>query len=271
MPVELGQIPVERPAPVMPVAPAATVVVVPTPFPALPVPVAMRESAHYRVGFGLLGQVGEIHTTIEDSRAEGTMNLVRAGGYGEGSIFGLGRMRTQVDSQFDPALLGSRRWTAARWKGDQTTTDVVEQPRPGLVTLERHRSGGVTDRQSAQFPLPTFDPLGFLLRVRIPPPAPGRTETLQVLEGRALWRVTLTTAGTQPLPDSSAATPALRIDGRIDPILYDGRPDSGDRPNRTFTLWLSNDAARVPLRMSIPVGIGNVVVELIELQRQARP
>ena len=274
MPVELGQIPVPQPEPqasvVAPDLPALTVVVPLPPFPPLPVPVAMRENARYRIAFGLLGQVGEIRTSIEDDHAEGAARLVRVGGYGEGSILGLGRMRTRVDSQFDPALLGSRRWIAARWKGDQTTTDVIEQPWPGLVTLERHRTGRAPDRQSARFPQPPFDPLGFLLRVRISPPAPGQTQTLQVLEGRALWRVTLTTAGTQPLPDGAAATPALRIEGRIDPILYDGRPDNDDRPRRTFTLWLSNDAARVPLRMSIPVGIGSVVVELVELQREVR-
>jgi hypothetical protein len=288
MPVELGQIPVEVPAPPpsdRPPAPATalsstalpstalpSVVVSPPqpPFPPLPVPVAMREDARYRIAFGPLGQVGEIRTTIRDDRAEGTEQLVQVGGYGEGSIFGLGRMRSQVDSQFNLRLLGSRRWTAARWKGDQTTTDIIEQPRPGVVTLERRRDGRPPDRQAASFPLPAFDPLGFLMRVRIAPPAPGQTQTFQVFEGRALWRVTLTTAGTQALPDSDAALPALRLEGRFDPIRYDGHPDSDDRPHRTFTLWLSNDAARVPLRLSVPIGIVDVVVELVELQRQAR-
>lgn len=274
LPDELGQVPsgLQEAAPLPPPPPPPPAVILPLPpFPPLPVPVAMLENAHYKIGFGLLGQIGEIHTAIEDDHTEGPARLVKVGGYGEGAIFGLGRMRSQVDGQFDAAVLGSRRWTAARWKDDQTITDVIDQPRPGTVSIERRRSGRVPEHQAAHLPQPTFDPIGFLLRLRIAPPAPGQTQVLQVMEGRALWRATLTTAGTQPLPDSAAGTSALRIDGRLDPIFYDGRSDDSDRPHRTFTLWLSNDAARVPLRLSVPVGIGDVVVELVEVQRQARP
>jgi len=280
-PVELDQLPTPAndaviqpaaatpPAAVLPPPPPPPP---PTPTPApLPIPVSMLENARYRIGFGLLGQVGEIRTAIQGDHTEGAVRLVTIGGYGEGSILGLGRLRTQVDSQFDSSLLGSRRWTAARWKGDQTIIDVIDQARPGAFTLERRRSGRATERQAANLSSPTFDPLGLILRVRIAPPTPGQTQVLQVMEGRALWRVTLSTAGTQPLPDSAAGIIALRIEGQMDPIFYDGRTDDADRPHRTFTLWLSNDAARVPLRLSVPVGIGDVVVELVEVQRQARP
>jgi hypothetical protein len=286
LPVELGKVPTrpDEPAPMIepqptpqpppaapaPVMPPAVVLALP-PFPPLPVPVAMLEHARYRIAFGILGQVGEIRTTIQGDHTEGPTRLVEVAGSGEGSILGLGRMRTRVESQFDSALLGSRRWTAARWKGDQATIDVVDQANPGRITLERRRDGRPPERQAATLRLPTFDPIGFTLRVRISPPAPGETQVLQILEGRALWRVALTTAGTQVMPDSPTATRALRLEGRLDPILYDGRPDTAsDRPHRTFTLWLSSDPARVPLRLSVPVGIGNVVVELVELKREAR-
>jgi Protein of unknown function (DUF3108) len=279
LPVELDQIPPAHapdavalpPPPPPPPAPAPPRVILPLPpFPPLPVPVAMLENARYRIGFGILGQVGEIRTTIEEDHTEGALRLIKIGGYGEGAIFGMGRLRTWVDGQFDTAVLGSRRWTAARWKDDQTITDIIDQPRPGTVNIERRRDGRAPEHQAALLPLPTFDPLGFMLRVRIAPPAPGQTQVLQVMEGRALWRATLTTAGTQPLPDASTGISALRIDGRLDPIFYDGQPDDAERPHRTFTLWLSADAARVPLRLSVPVGIGDVVVELVEVQRQIR-
>jgi hypothetical protein len=273
-PVELGTVPtqpddrvLESPFP----APRAAPVGAPPAVLPLPAPLAMLETARYRIGYGLLGQVGEIRTAIQGDHFEGAARLVAVGGSGEGSIFGLGRLRTRVDSHFDPSGLGSRRWTAAQWKDDQATVDIVEQARPGNFTFERRRSGRPPVRQSASLPAATFDPLGFILRLRIAPPAPQRTQVLQVLEGNALWRVTLTTAGTQPLPDSAAPIRALRIDGHLDPIRYDGAPDGANRPHRTFTLWLSDDAARVPLRLSVPVGIGDVVVQLVEVQRRARP
>ena len=36
----------------------------------------------------------------------------------------------------------------------------------------------------------------------------------------------------------------------------------GDRKPRDFVLWLSDDAARIPLRLEVPFGIGDLVVAL---------
>jgi hypothetical protein len=265
MPVELGTIPVSAPE----LPPVVDVLLAP-PLPPLPAPLAMVELARYRIGFGPLSSVGEIRVSINDDLAEGSDRLVRVGGYGQGSIFGLGRMEKRVDSEFSPALLGSRRWTSARWKGGEAVTDTADQPRPGLVDLVRQRQGQPAERQQATFPFPAVDPIGFIMRVRVAPPAVGQSQTQQVLDGQALWRITLTTAGVQELPDSASRIPALRIEGRADPIFYDGNPDEGDRPHRTFVLWLSADPAHVPLRLSMPIGIADVVVELVEIKRRAR-
>ena len=112
--------------------------------------------------------------------------------------------------------------------------------------------------------------MGFVLRLRVAPPAPGQTQVLQVLEGNNLWRATVTAAGTEEISSRASAARALCIDGRLDPILYDGRADDRDRPHRRFALWLSDDASRVPLRLSLPIGICNLVVELLDVQRHAR-
>ena len=41
-------------------------------------------------------------------------------------------------------------------------------------------------------------------------------------------------------------TTGLRVDGRADPIFYNGSDASSDRPRRMFTLWLSDDDAGRP-------------------------
>jgi hypothetical protein len=270
VPVELGLIPVPVPAPPAPVA-AAPPSPAPAPPPALPAPLAMRETARYRVHYGLLGSVGELQLSIADEVRDGAARLVRMGGTGEGSIFGFGRMRTRVQSEFDPALLGSRRWISARWKGDQAVTDTIDQPQPGSITLRRRRGEDPFEQtQQVRVLPPILDPVAFIARVRLAPPPAGRPQTLQVLEGRALWRVTLATAGVRELPDGRSGATALRIDGRAEPIFFDGRIDR-DRPQRSFALWLTEDATRVPLRLSMPLGPGEVVVELVELLRQPRP
>ena len=236
----------------------------------LPPPIAVTENARYRVAYGVLGQIGEIRTSIEREPARGGERLVRVKGSGDGSILGMGQMHAEVDGRFDAARLGSRRWKSASGQGSKAITDVIDQPRPGELALERRLGSGAPERLWATLAMPVLDPLGFILRVRISPPAPGRSQTFHVMEGQALWRLTLATAGTEVLPDGAATpTAALRIDGKIEPVSFDGKPDDS-RSHRSFTLWLSNDPTRVPLRMSISVGPGHLVVELVELQRQVR-
>jgi hypothetical protein len=97
---------------------------------------------------------------------------------------------------------------------------------------------------------------------------------LQLLDGLALWRITLSARGREILPDSNdggaPGISSLRFDGVAEPIFYDGNPDPGDRPRRTFSLWLSDDQPHIALRLSIPVGISDVVVQLVDLSRYPR-
>lgn len=234
----------------------------------------MREQARYRISYGLLGGVGEVSLSIDDEHAGTDGRLVKAEAVAEGAILGMGSMKKRIEVEFDPAAQGSRRWTTVRVRGGKTTTDVIDQPRTGALQLARWRDGQNTERHQASFALSTFDALGLLLRLRISPPEPGKTVVLQLLDGLALWRITLNARGRQTLPDSdeggARGIPALRLDGVAEPIFYDGSPDTSDRPRRTFTLWLSDDNPRVPLRLSVPVGISDVVVQLTDITRRPR-
>jgi hypothetical protein len=40
-----------------------------------------------------------------------------------------------------------------------------------------------------------------------------------------------------------------------------------DKPARTFSVWLSDDADRVPLKMSARTELGEVTMELVEYNR----
>jgi hypothetical protein len=228
----------------------------------------MNESARYRIDYGVLS-IGEIRLTI-DGGARGA-SVVRAGGYGEGAILGLGRMQNRVDAEFDPQRLDSRRWTNARKNGDIAIRDLADQAKQGQIDLVRERSGAAVERQQALVMGPALDPVGFLLRLRVSPPgASGPPQVLYVLDGQALWRVTITNRGREPLPDSVIRAPALRLQAQADPIHYDGSADpNGDRSQRLFTLWLADDPSRVPLRLEMPIGIADLVVALVALDRQA--
>lgn len=236
----------------------------------LPGPLSMREEARYSVGYGVIGNIGELRLTIEGEHAEGDRRLVRLGGQGRGSVLGLGRSEKSVVGEFDPATLASRRWSMARAGGD-ALTDVVEQPRPGSLSMVRQRPRAPPAPLQATFSLPALDPVGLIMRLRVAPPTADHPVQVLMLDGQALYRVTLIGAGRQALASGAAGPPvvALRVDGRADPIFYDGR-DAPDRPRRTFSVWLSDDDARIPLRLTMPIGIGDVVVELVEATRTPR-
>ena len=92
---------------------------------------------------------------------------------------------------------------------------------------------------------------------------------LWVLDGEALWRVTITNAGRVAPPENAARVPMIRLEAEADPLYWNGTPaTTGERKRRSFKLWLSDDAAHVPLRLEMPVGIANVVVALTELDRR---
>jgi hypothetical protein len=227
MPVELGLLPPPKPPPSAPL-------VAPTPKPPpetpLPSPLAARESARYRVDYGVLSGIGEIRLSIDGPRGAGRDRVVRAAGDGEGSILGFGRTEKHVRADFDPQRLGPRRVRRAR-----------PEPSP-----------------------PTLDPVSFLLRLRVAPPvAGGASQLVQVLDGRDLWRVSVVNAGRELRGDLAT----IRLEAEVDPIHADGTLDDASRPHRVFRLWLSDDALRVPLRLEMPMGIGDLVVELVELRR----
>src|SRR5450432_510038 len=255
------------PAAIVPAAPIA----VPTPPRPVPPALALAEHSRYRVDYGVL-EIGALELVI--AAATPGASLVHADGHGAGGLLGLGHMENRIATDFDLSRLESRRWDNARSGGEGDLRDRAEQTAAGQVSLVRERPGDthapVPTRATLAAPL--LDPLGFLLRLRVEPPGsrPGDPpQILYVLDGQALWRVTITNAGRGPAPEGIVAdVPTLRLEVEAEPIRWDGVADVGERAHRSLKLWLSDDAARVPLRLEVHVGIANVVVALTDIDRR---
>jgi Protein of unknown function (DUF3108) len=237
------------------------------PEPTLREPRPLLEEARYDIRYGILGSVGSLRFSAGGTTdaADGTF-VVKIEGSGQGAVLGLGGIQRRIDAEFDPGALASRRWTILRRRDGQTesegTVDTGKRGTGNILLLERAKSGEPPSRQTVAFTVPTSDPLGVLWRLRTAPPPAGHSETLQLLDGLALWRIRVTTAGRgELLPDVDV--PAIRLDGEMSPIFYDGRADP-ERPARRFTLWLSASADHLPLRLEVPVGLADVVMTLTE-------
>ncbi|HVR02131.1 MAG TPA: DUF3108 domain-containing protein [Polyangia bacterium] len=236
-----------------------------------PAAVAREERSRYRIEYGVL-EIGELELAVAAALPGATS--VHADGRGTGGVLGFGRMEDRIATDFDLVRLDSRRWDNARSGAEGDLRDRAVQADAGQVSLVRERLGAAAApaTRHATLATPLLDPLGFLLRVRIePPPASPRNppQILYVLDGQALWRVTVTNAGRASAPDGVEPVLTLRLDAEAEPVRWDGTPDTdGDRHHRSFKLWLSDDAARVPLRLEMPIGIANVVVALTDITRR---
>lgn len=233
-----------------------------------------QEEARYDVRYGLLGSVGQVTVSVGavDTRTDGA-RVLTVRGAGQGAVLGLGSMRRRIESEVDLTSLAPRRWTAVRTRGNgpegkeaAEMTDRGARGAGNAWTLEREARGQPPARQAITFQARTDDPLSLLWRLRTIPPARGQSETHQLLDGMTLWRVDLTTARTAEILASGDT--AIRLDGTLAPIFFDGRPDP-DRPTRTFTLWMSDGPGHLPLRLEVPVGLADVVFTLTSVRKEA--
>jgi hypothetical protein len=223
-----------------------------------------QETARYRVTFGILGKVAEAELSVTPDSASwpagaiARPSSVRAVGVGDGDVLGFGKTHKRIESEFEVRTLRARRWSNVRSSDGKTTADTAEQAQPGSVALLRKRTGEADLTESFQRTAPVLDPLSFLLRLRLAPPA---TPTVyEVLDGRALWLAEVSAMRAE-------ASGLLRMDGKLTPIYWSGGPDR-ERGTYTFSLFFAPDRFRTPVRLVVPYGLGEARADLIRVERR---
>ena len=96
--------------------------------------------------------------------------------------------------------------------------------------------------------------------------APGTTRTMWVLGGRRIWKVELTMGATEVIGTYLGNQQAVRIDG-LATRAHANLTIDPRRPPRTFSVWLSDDADRVPFRVVAGTELGDVTIELVDFVR----
>lgn len=95
---------------------------------------------------------------------------------------------------------------------------------------------------------------------------PGTVRQVYVVGGRRLWRVDVKYLGTETLGTAVGNRRAIKFEG----ASFRARPNftvEGAKPQRRFTVWLSDDADRVPLKVLGHTELGDITVELTEYAR----
>lgn len=105
------------------------------------------------------------------------------------------------------------------------------------------------------------DPLSGLFALRALPLDDKQQLSVDILDGNALWRVALKVRRGERVMLERGARAAIRVDGVATRIEDNGRPRAGVEP-RNITLWISDDADRVLLRLEADTDMGRCALEL---------
>ena len=96
--------------------------------------------------------------------------------------------------------------------------------------------------------------------------APGAMRSVFVVGGRRVWRVDVTYAGEDTIGSALGNRRAVRYTGQGYRTRRNMTAET-DRPARTFSVWLTDDADRVPLRLTAKTELGEVAMDLTEYNR----
>ena len=106
-----------------------------------------------------------------------------------------------------------------------------------------------------------FDFAAFLFFMRGWEAAEGSELTTDVMRSRFVWRVRSVVAGHGNLKTALGDLPVVRFEGEAVRLLRDGEVDpKSDR--RRFTIWISDDADRVPVKLAAHTDYGDVLLEV---------
>jgi hypothetical protein len=125
--------------------------------------------------------------------------------------------------------------------------DQPEQPEPQALSRE------------------TFDLNEFLVALRAWEGTAGTKQPLDIFRSRFLWRAEVTIKGKTKLDTEMGDLPALRFDAHLFKLDKKGGkfPDTDERD---FSLWVSDDAGRVPLKIVAKTDYGDVEIKIVDYQ-----
>ena len=216
------------------------------------------ELASYDIGIGDLTDLAGKQAVIVQAHAK---------------TVGIGAL-VKVDDFFsswiDVATGRSLRWVTDEYASngkDKERTDANLSARAGdVVPLAFHLNDDPPAPEPQQVSKPdVWDYNAFLVALRSWEGPPGSAIVVEVLRSRFLWHVEMKIAAKERLVTELGELPALRFDGHTYKLDRKGArfPDSDERD---FSVWISDDDGRVPLKVVAKTDYGDVKMEIVEYQ-----
>ncbi len=159
----------------------------------------------------------------------------------------LGERRQVIDQLFSESMF--------RYRQDRETAD-----------KPKRTSFGESKLPVDDVPHDAHTSLGFLRRWQ--PPA-GTRGHLYVVYGRYTWRADLTYRGEELVETPLGKQRASRLDGLATKLLGKGLKPSQLTPRRPFSMWISDDERRIPLRVLVETALAKVTIDIVGYDRSA--
>ena len=121
------------------------------------------------------------------------------------------------------------------------------------------RAGAEIQEKRQRLPVvETHDPLSATLVLRAWTAPKGTRALLYSLGGVRLWKTVLTIEGFEELKTAVGKRRTVRIGG-VSTRLRAGFDEDKSKPQRTFTLWVTDDDQRIPVKVTARTEMGDVV------------
>jgi hypothetical protein len=191
-------------------------------------------------------------------------------------------LRAEAESSGVVSLLRETHDSIASWidadTGLPTRTEASSSGagRPVVVHTERVRgapmaslriwsssskSGEEGARKQQKLPsMDTHDPLSVLLALRSWAAPLGGHTTVYSLGGLRVWKNLFVVEGSEEIEGPLGKRQATKIRG-VSTRVTAALTDDTSRPPRTFTVWFSEDAQRIPVRFTAHTEFGDVVAQ----------
>ncbi len=152
--------------------------------------------------------------------------------------------------------MGDKRFAAATTFGAaraEVTYTRNTEPKPQTITID-YKGQTLHDAHTA------------MAQLRGWKAPPGTTRSVYVIGGRRLWRVDVKYVGEETIGSALGNRRTVIYEGVSYRIRRDLTPES-TKAARTFRVWLSDDADRVPLKVAATTELGEVAMTLTDYSR----
>lgn len=220
-----------------------------------PVPFKVGETLTYDISWSTYLTAGTATMTVKERRAAGTGGVydLVAEGRPTALLDKLYHLYYKAESLLDTRTLQPSHATV--YSDERGRTKLRSMRFTGRTTYEfAPRANEPWEKR--EMPALAQDPLSALYVIRVLPLRSGQVINMPIVDGGDTYTARLQISAPEPLTTPVGAFSAWRVT----PTLLDGKGKAVT--NRRITLWLSNDARKLPLKLQAGLPVGNFVLTL---------